>query len=284
MKLVNSELILKNAVRGRYAVGAFNIYNLETLKAVVKAAGEMNSPIILQTTPRTVSQVGEDYISAMTKVAAAEYGIPVILHLDHGDSFEIVVKCIRAGYTAVMIDGSSLPYEDNITLTRKVVELAHSVGVSVEAELGEVTGVEDDLYLKGDKGRFTKPEIVPDFIERTGVDSLAVAIGTAHGKYKGEIKLDFDRLERIRSLVDIPLVLHGASGVPDKDIKKAIKFGINKINIATEIKIAFTETIKGAFKKNQDKIDPRNYLASVEKRIEQIVKNKITLFGCGGKA
>ena len=281
MPLVNTKKMLEDARENKYAVGAFNVHNLETLKAVAKAAYEMRSPLILQTTPGTIKHAGEDYIAAMAKVASEKYDIPIALHLDHGNSFDLVVKCIRAGYTSVMIDGSMLSYEENVELTKKVVEVAHAAGVTVEAELGSIVGVEDDMYVKEDKSAFTDPKMAADFVEKTGVDSLAIAIGTAHGMYKGEVKLDFERLKEIASLVDIPLVLHGASGVPDELVKKAIALGICKLNIATELKIPFANAIKEVFKNNPDESDPRKFLAPGEKAIEEVVKEKIKLFGCG---
>lgn len=284
VSLVNTKKMLEDAKENKYAVGAFNIHNLETLKAVVKAAYEMRSPLILQTTPGTIKHAGEDYIAAMAKVASEKYDIPIALHLDHGNSFDLVVKCIRAGYTSVMIDGSALPYEKNIELTKKVVEVAHAAGVTVEAELGSIVGVEDDMYVKEDKSAFTDPKMAADFVEKTGVDSLAIAIGTAHGMYKGEVKLDFERLKEIANLVDIPLVLHGASGVPDELVKKAIALGICKLNIATELKIPFANAIKEVFKNNPDESDPRKFLAPGERAIEEVVKEKIKLFGCGERA
>lgn len=284
VSLVNTKKMLEDAKKNKYAVGAFNVHNLETLKAVAKAAYEMRSPLILQTTPGTIKHAGEDYIAAMAKVASEKYDIPIALHLDHGNSFDLVVKCIRAGYTSVMIDGSMLSYEQNVELTKKVVEVAHAAGVTVEAELGSIVGVEDDMYVKEDKSAFTDPEMAADFVEKTGVDSLAIAIGTAHGMYKGEVKLDFERLKEIASLVDIPLVLHGASGVPDELVKKAIALGICKLNIATELKIPFANAIKEVFKNNPDESDPRKFLAPGERAIEEVVKEKIKLFGCGERA
>jgi len=284
MALINTKIMLEDARKNKYAVGAFNIHNLETLKAVVKAAGEMNSPLILQTTPGTIKHAGEDYIAEMARIASERYNIPIALHLDHGNSFDLVVKCIKAGYTSVMIDGSMLPYEENIALTKKVVEVAHAAGVTVEAELGSIVGVEDELYINEEKRALTDPERAADFVEKTKVDSLAVAIGTAHGMYKGEVKLDFERLEKISKLVEIPLVLHGASGVPDELVKRAIELGIAKINIATELKISFASAIKEFFRENPEENDPRKYLLPAEKAVEDIVKMKIRLFGCEGKA
>lgn len=284
MPLVNTKNMLEDAKKNKYAVGAFNIHNLETLKAVVKAAHDMRAPLILQTTPGTIKHAGEDYIAAMAKIASEKYDIPIALHLDHGNSFELVVKCIKAGYTSVMIDGSMLPYEENIALTRKVVEVAHAAGVTVEAELGSIVGVEDEMYVNEDERAFTDPERAVDFVEKTGIDSLAIAIGTAHGMYKGKVKLDFERLREIANLVEIPLVLHGASGVPAELVKRAIELGICKLNIATELKISFANAIKQVFKNDPDESDPRKFLAPGEKMIEDVVKDKIKLFGCGGRA
>lgn len=284
MALVNTNKMLHQAKINGYAVGAFNIHNLETLKAVVKSASEMNSPVILQTTPGTIKHAGEDYIASIARTASEKYNIPIALHLDHGNSFELVVRCIRAGYTSVMIDASMMDYEKNIDTTKKVVEIAHAVGISVEAELGSIAGVEDDLYLNDDKKSYTDPDTAVDFVKRTGIDSLAIAIGTAHGLYKGEVRLDFERLKEIRSLIDIPLVLHGASGVPDDLVKKAIDLGINKINIATELKIPFANSIKEVFRQSPDESDPRKYLSNGEKSVEEVVKEKIKLFGCNDRA
>lgn len=284
MALVNTKEMLNDAKMNRYAVGAFNVHNLEMLKSVVIAAYEMNSPLILQTTPGTIKHAGEDYMASIAKVASEKYDIPIALHLDHGNSFDLVVRCIRAGYTSIMFDGSMLPYEQNVDMTKKVVEIAHAVDVTVEAELGNIVGVEDDMYVSGNTNVFTDPKMAMDFVEKTKIDSLAIAIGTAHGLYKGEVKLDFDRLKEIRSLVNIPLVLHGASGVPDNLVKQAIKFGINKLNIATELKIPFANGIKEAFKNNPDETDPRKYLEKGQERVKNVVKEKIKLFGCSGKA
>lgn len=278
MALVNSKKILNDAMKNGYAVGAFNIHNLETLSAVVRVANEMNSPVILQTTVGTLKHAGEDYIAALAKAASRRYEIPIALQLDHGNTYEIAAKCIRAGYTSVMIDGSYLPYEKNIELTKKVVELAHFSGVTVEAELGRIVGVEDDKFVNEKKREFTDPDIANDFVERTGIDSLAISIGTAHGLYKGEVKLDFERLSEIRKAVDIPLVLHGSSGVPEELVRRAIKSGISKLNIATELKIAFADAIKDVFKNNSSEADPRVYLGQAMMNVENVVKQKITLF------
>lgn len=283
MQLRNSKQLLIDATNDGYAIGAFNFHNLEMLKAVVQAGAGMKSALILQTTPGTVKHIGVAFIVAMTQTAARYADIPLVLHLDHGDSYEIAADCIKAGYTSVMIDGSHLAYEQNISLVKRVVETAHAADVAVEAELGHIVGVEDDLYVSRDQSVFTDPLLAQDFAARTGVDSLAVAIGTAHGLYKGEVKLDFARLEQIRKLVPVPLVLHGASGVPDTQIRKAIQLGISKINIATELKVAFAEGIRSAFAAQPEENDPRKYFIPAMQRVENLVKQKITLFGSGDK-
>jgi len=210
--------------------------------------------------------------------------IPIALHLDHATSYQQVVECIRAGYTSVMIDGSKLPYDENVALTRKVVELAHYAGVSVEAELGKVGGTEDDLTVDEREATFTVPEEAVKFIEDTGVDYLAIAIGTAHGVYKWEPKLDLERLKKIRSMVSVPLVLHGASGVPDDGLRDAIACGINKINLATDLKIPMARAIRDIFMVDPDEDDPRKYLGAAREAVEAVVRDKIRVIGCNGKA
>lgn len=283
LRLKNSKKLLIDAMHNGYAIGAFNIHNLEMLKAVVQAAVDMESALILQTTPGTVKHIGEAFIVAMARTAAQYAGIPLALHLDHGNSYEIAASCIEAGYTSVMIDGSHLAYEQNVSLVKRVVETAHAAGVAVEAELGHIVGVEDDLYVSQDKSAFTDPALAQDFAERTGIDSMAIAIGTAHGLYKGEVKLDFARLEQIRKLVKIPLVLHGASGVPNALISKAIQLGISKVNVATELKEIFAEGIRHFFTKYPEENDPRKYFVPGMLNIENLVKQKIALFGSGGR-
>jgi len=284
MPLVNPLGFIKKAQQKGVAIAAFNVHNLETIQAVVEAAAEERAPVIVQTTPGTLKHAGVEYIAACVKVAAEMHDIPVALHVDHCPSYRTIVECIRNGYTSVMIDGSELPYDDNVALVKKVVELAHSVGIAVEGELGRIGGTEDDLSLDEREATFTVPEEAKAFVEATGIDTLAVAIGTAHGVYRWEPKLDFKRLEEIRKLVDVPLVLHGASGVDDDSIKRAIAGGICKINIATELKIPMAEAIQEVFRKNPEENDPRRYMGAAKEAVKEAVHKKIRLCGCNGLA
>lgn len=250
--------------------------------AVISAAEEMNSPVIMQTTPSTVKYAGLDYFLANAKVAASRAKVPVVMHLDHGSSFELASEAFRAGYTSIMIDGSHSSFEDNIKISKAVVDMCKSSGIAVEAELGKVGGKEDDL--DGGDGGFTDPKEAKLFVEKTGVDSLAVAIGTAHGLYKGEPKLDLDRLSQIKEVVSIPLVLHGGSGIPDSKVQESIKRGICKVNYATELRIAFTKGVTKYLEENKDTIDPKKYNKSGMEEVKQFVKEKIKVCGCENRA
>ncbi len=282
--LVTGKELLDHANKNGYAVGAFNINNMEIVQAIIEAAEETNSPVILQASQGGIKYAGIEYITALGKVAAEKAKVPVALHLDHGTDFEQVMLCIRYGFTSVMIDGSKHPLRQNIELTKKVIDVAHAVGVSVEAELGKIGGTEDDITVDEMEATFTDPDEAKLFVEETGVDYLAVAVGTAHGVYKGEPKLDFDRIRKIKELVGIPLVLHGSSGVPADSIKKAIEAGINKINIDTDLRIAFTTAMKDFLKKNPDNIDPRKILTPAREAMKEVIKEKIILFGSNGRA
>ena len=237
MALVTSRQMLLDAQKGQYAVGAFNVENMEMVMAVIAAAEELHAPVMLQTTPSTVSYAGLDLYLANCRAVAEKASVPVAMHLDHGNSFALAMQALRTGYTSIMIDGSHQVFEENIVLTRRVVEACAPSGIPVEAELGKVGGKEDDL--DGGNGGYTDPMEAKEFVERTGVSSLAVAIGTAHGVYKGEPKLDLDRLAEIRKVVSIPLVLHGASGLSEEAVVESIKRGICKVNFATERRIAY---------------------------------------------
>lgn len=283
MPLVTTKEMLLRAQAGHYAVGAFNVENMEMVMAVVQAAEESRAPVIMQTTPSTVKYAGLDYYLAMAKAAAERATVPVAMHLDHGDSFELAMQALRTGYTSIMIDGSHDSFEDNIALTRRVTDACAPSGVPVEAELGKVGGKEDDLE-GGDGNPFTDPQQAKEFVERTGVDSLAVAIGTAHGLYKGVPKLDFDRLSAIRELVSIPLVLHGASGVPDEAVRESIRRGICKVNFATELRIAFSDGVKKYLAEDPDAFDPKKYCKVGRAGVVALVKEKIALCGSNGKA
>ena len=276
--------LARAAAQGGYAVGAFNLNNMEILQAVITAAEEERSPVILQASQGGLKYAGIDYIVAMAKVAAEAASVPVALNLDHGTSFEQAMQCIRKGFSAVMVDGSRLPLEDNIALVKRVVDVAHAVGVSVEAELGKIGGTEDDIVVSERDAMMTDPEEAAKFIEEAQPDLLAVAIGTAHGVYKGEPKLDFERLTEIKERVDVPLVLHGASGVPDEAIRKACQVGISKINIDTELRIAFSGAVQRTLQANPDEIDPRKILGPAREAMKQVVREKMRLFGCSGKA
>jgi len=284
MALVPMSRLLEQARKGGYAVGAFNTNNLEIVQGIVEAADELESPVILQASQGAIKYAGLDYIVAIVKAASERVKVPVALHLDHGTSFEQAVQCIRAGFSAVMFDGSKHPFEDNIAKTIEVVRVARPAGVSVEAELGKIGGTEDDIHVSDREAMMTVPEEAKEFVQRTGVDALAVAIGTAHGPYKGEPKLDFERLQKIRNLVDIPLVLHGASGVPEDAIKRAIGIGICKINIDTDLRQAFSAAVVKVLADKPEEFDPRKLLGPAREALKQVVKQKITLFGSLGRA
>lgn len=282
MALVTTKEMLLDAQKNGYAVGAFNVENMEMVMAVVSAAEETKSPVIMQTTPSTVKYADFDYFYANVKVAAEKAKVPVAIHLDHGNSFELAMKAYRTGYTSIMIDGSHGSFEDNITLTKSVVDVCKNGNVPVEAELGKVGGKEDDL--DGGNGGYTDPKEAKEFVEKTGVDSLAVAIGTAHGVYKGEPKLDLNRLSQIRELVDIPLVLHGTSGVPDEVVTECVNRGICKVNYATDLRIAFTKGVRRVLDENPDTIDPKKYNSQGREEVKEYVKSKMIVVKSIGKA
>ncbi|NLM40865.1 MAG: class II fructose-1,6-bisphosphate aldolase [Firmicutes bacterium] len=280
--LVSGKELFQAAKQGGYAVGAFNVNNMEIIQAIIEAAEEENSPVFLQASQGGIKYAGLEYIAALAKTAAEQAKVPVALNLDHGTSFAQVAKCIRAGFSAVMIDGSQLSFEDNIAITQKVVDMAAPCGVSVEAELGKIGGTEDDISVA--EAVFTDPDEAAEFVERTKIDALAVAIGTAHGVYKGEPKLDFARLEQIRNATNIPLVLHGASGVPEEAIRKAVPLGICKINIDTELRQAFTKAVQEVVHTKPQEFDPRKLLGPAREAMKEVVKAKLRLFGCAGRA
>jgi fructose-bisphosphate aldolase class II len=299
--LVTNKDLQVPARQKAYAVGAFNINNLETVLAVSEATVEEKSPVIVAVTPSAIKYAGLPYLARIVKTAAESLAVPMSLHLDHGEDFETVSKCIAAGFTSVMIDGSHLKFEDNIALTKRVVDLAHLKGVSVEAELGRLAGVEEKEAI------LTDPNAAREFVDHTGVDALAVAVGTSHGayKFKAEPNLDFERLKTISEKVDIPLVLHGASsvpawiiekatkygaqlegakGIPEEHIKKAISLGITKINIDTDLRLAFTATVREVLTNSPKEFDPRKILDPAKEAMKEVVKGKMRLFGSSGKA
>jgi len=282
--LVTTKEILDKAREKGYAIGAFNMSNMEILQAIVQAAENENSPVIVQASQAALKYAGVDYIEAMATFAAQKASVPVALHLDHGTDFELIMQCIRHGFTSVMIDGSKYPFEENVAITKKVVEIAHAVGVSVEAELGRIGGTEDHITVSERDALYTDPDEAVRFAQETGVDSLAISIGTAHGVYKGEPKLDFDRLSEIRNILNIPIVLHGASGVPDESIREAVKRGVCKINIDTEIRQSFTEALRKLIADNPSEYDPRKILGATREAMIKTVSGKMRLFGCAGQA
>lgn len=282
--LVTGKEILLHAQKNNYAVGAFNINNMEGVQAIIQAAEELNSPVILQASQGGLKYAGIEYIAALGKLAGRNAKVPVTLHLDHGTDFDQVMLCIRNGFTSVMIDGSRFPLEENIAFTKRVVDVAHAVGVTVEAELGKIGGTEDHITVDEKDATFTDPQEAKRFVEETGVDYLAIAVGTAHGVYKGEPKLDYDRIQAIRDLVKIPLVLHGSSGVPAESLKRAISLGICKINIDTDIRAVFAKEVRAFLAKDQDNIDPRKILGPATGAMKEIVKEKMMIFGSDGKA
>src|SRR5690606_11566120 len=277
--LVTLKEVLGDAQKGRYAVGAFNVNNMEIVQAIIEAAEEQQSPVILQASQGGLKYAGVDYIAAMARLAGEKANVPVVVHLDHGTDFEQIMLCVRNGFTSVMIDGSKYPLEENVEVTKKVIEVAHAVGMSVEGELGKIGGVEDDVKVDEREAAMTDPADAEYFAKETGVDALAISIGTAHGLYKGEPKLDFDRLKDIRAVVDTPLVLHGASGVSDAAIKKAVELGICKINIDTDIRQAFTRGVHSAVEENPQEFDPRKILGPARDEMKNIVATKMKLFG-----
>lgn len=308
MPLVTTKEMFEKAYEGKYAVGAFNVNNMEIIQGIVDAAKEVGSPLILQVSAGARKYANPIYLKKLVEAAEADSGLDIALHLDHGDSFEICKQCIDDGFTSVMIDGSALPYEENIALTKKVVEYAHAHGVVVEAELGKLAGVEDEVNVSAEDATYTDPDQAVDFVKRTGVDSLAIAIGTSHGAYKfqGEPKLDYARLEKITNLLPgFPLVLHGAStvvkefvdkcntfggdipgaqGVPEAMLTRAAQFGVCKINIDTDLRLAMTAAIREVIATEPTVFDPRKYLGPGRTAIKDMVKHKmVNVLGCNTK-
>lgn len=284
MPLVSMNYFLPQAKKEGFAVGQFNMNNLEYVQAITEAGKEERSPLIFGASEGAIRYMGLNNVVALARVAAEESGLPIALHLDHGSSFEMVMKCIRAGFSSVMFDGSHYPLEENIRLTKKVVEAAHAVGVSVEGELGTIGGVEDDLNVAEEDAALANPEEAIRFWEETQVDALAIAVGTAHGMYKGEPKIRYDIIEKVSQNIGVPIVLHGGSGVPDESIKKSISLGVGKINVNTENQVASTRVVRELLEKNPDMIDPRKYLGPAREAIKETVKAKMRLFGSSGKA
>jgi tagatose 1,6-diphosphate aldolase GatY/KbaY len=279
MALVSSRELLLAAQRGGYAVGAFNAENMEMVQAIIEAAEELNAPVLVQTTPGTLKYAPPSAFAGLVSRLARGVKAPIALHLDHGNSIALAEQCAREGYTSLMIDGSLLPFNSNVTLTRSVVAMA--CDLPVEAELGTVGGKEDDHEAKP---QYTDPAEAADFVERTGISSFAVAIGTAHGVYKGIPKLDIERLSEIRKVVSIPLVLHGTSGVPHDQVRACIERGICKVNYATELRIAFSDAVKANIAAKPDNFDPKKFLGAGRDAVKARVMELIRLCGSDGKA
>ena len=284
MPLVSMNEFLPKAKANKFAVGQFNMNNLEFAQAITDAAIEEKSPFIFGVSEGALKYMGIEYTVAIAEAAAKKSGLPIALHLDHGSNFDIAMKCIRAGFSSVMFDGSHHPYEENIKLTKEIVKAAHAMGVSVEGELGTIGGVEDDLSVDEASAQLAKPEEAIRFYEETGVDALAIAVGTAHGMYKGEVKIHYDIIEAVVAKIPVPIVLHGGSGVPDDMIRKAIQAGAGKINVNTENQVACTAQIREVLAKDANIIDPRKYLTPARAAMKQVVQEKIRLFGSSNQA
>jgi fructose-bisphosphate aldolase class II len=309
MPLVNSRELFARASRESYAIGGFNVNNMELIQAIADAAQEKRAPIIFQVSAGARKYARQEYLLKLVEAAAQTTTIPIVLHLDHGEDFEICKSCIDGGFSSVMIDGSKFPFEENIAVTRQVVEYAHPRGVTVEAELGRLAGVEDNISVSEQEARFTDPEQAAEFVVRSGCDSLAIAIGTSHGayKFKGAARLALDRLREIVALLPAgyPLVLHGASsvlphlvelcnryggklagaqGVPEEMIQEACRIGIRKVNIDTDLRLAMTGAIRQAMAEHPEEFDPRKYLSPAREAVRQVVRHKIDVLGSAGKA
>ncbi len=309
MPLVNSKALFEKAYKEGYAIGGFNVNNMELLQAIVEAGNEEKSPLILQVSEGARKYANPVYLVKLVEAAVATSNVPIVLHLDHGDSFEMCKACVDDGFTSVMIDASKYPFEKNIEITKQVVEYAHSKGVVVEAELGKLAGIEDAVNVSEKDASFTNPEEVAEFVQKTNVDSLAIAIGTSHGafKFKGEPRLDFDRLHRIEKMIPgFPIVLHGASSVPQEFVEKCNAFGgkmpgakgvpedmlreaarsaVCKINIDTDLRLVLTATIREIFATAPGEFDPRKYLGPGRSAVKELVRHKIKdVLGSAGKA
>ncbi|MBQ0110891.1 MAG: class II fructose-1,6-bisphosphate aldolase [Oscillospiraceae bacterium] len=311
MPLVNTKEMFKKAYDGGYAIGAFNVNNMEIIQGITEAAKELNAPLILQVSAGARKYANHTYLVKLVEAAIEETGLPIALHLDHGDSFELCKSCIDGGFTSVMIDGSKYPYEENVALTKKVVEYAHQFGVTVEGELGQLAGIEDAVNVSAEDASYTNPDQVYDFVTRTGGDSLAIAIGTSHGAYKfkpgQKPQLRFDILEEVeKRLPGFPIVLHGASsvipefvemvntyggqmpdaiGIPEDMLRKAATMAVCKINIDSDLRLAMTGAIRKHLSENPGHFDPRQYLGDGRTAIKGMVEHKIKdVLGCNGKA
>lgn len=284
MGLVTSKEMLLKAQKEGYAVGAFNANNMECVQAVIETAEEEKAPVILQVSQGAIKYAGLEMAVSMVKIMAEAVSVPVVLHLDHGTSFEQNVRCLRAGFTSLMYDGSLEPFEKNVGITSKLVEIAHTVGIPVEAELGRVAGTEDKFTPEQIEALKTDPLQAKEFVERTKCDSLAVAVGSIHRMRTREAELDIPRLKRIRELIDIPLVLHGSSGVALDSIKEGIAAGLCKVNVATQVSMAFLRGIRKGLEKMPEEFDFRKILIMGKNEVKEVVREYMRVFGCCGKA
>ncbi|MBC7234288.1 MAG: class II fructose-bisphosphate aldolase [Chloroflexi bacterium] len=283
MPLVTSKEMLQAALEGHFAVGAFNANNMEQVQGIVDAAVEERSPVILQVSQGAIRYAGLEFAAAMVKTAAAEADVPVVLHLDHGTDFDQNVRCLRAGFTSLMFDGSKRPFEENVAITSQVVHIAHVCGIPVEAELGCVLQSTDGVTYEEVCDAMTKPGEAKEFVERTGCDSLAVAIGSVHAMREAEAELNIELLKEIHQMVKIPLVLHGSSGVKEESEVEAIQYGIAKINVATMLNQAFTRALKEAIAADPENVDPRKFLIKSRDAVKEVVRHKMRLFGSSGQ-
>ncbi|MFE4354005.1 class II fructose-bisphosphate aldolase [Peribacillus butanolivorans] len=283
MTLISTTPMLEKAKQDMHGIVAFNVHSFDSIFWVLEAAAELKSPVILQTTVSTVKSLGAKNIVQVAKAASEHYHIPTGLHLDHCTDFEVIKEAIQAGYTSVMIDASMYPFEENVEKTKEVMNLAKSLGVNVEAELGKVGGVEDDIVVAVEDAQKAVPEECKQFIELTGVLTLAPAIGTAHGIYKGKPEIDFERISQIAQLVDVPLVLHGGSAIPDEDVHRCVSLGMAKVNVSTELKNAYSEAIRKHFEDEPESLDPRAYLQKAKEAAKEMAKSKIRMVGSEGK-
>lgn len=288
MPLVTLREVCAAAEKGKYAVGAFGVQNLETVQAVIEAAVEERSPAIMIISEGAIKYAGLQTITNIVKTLADAAPVPIVAHLDHGPSFEMATACVVAGFKSVMVDGSHYDYDKNVAITRKVVEMAHAVGATVEGEIGKIGGVEENIVVDEAEATMTEPDEAARFVKDTGIDAVAVAIGNAHGIYKGEPNLDIPRLKRIGEAVravdpNCFLVLHGGSGTPDHMIKDAIAAGVSKINIGTELKLAFVEGVKETLAAKPGVDDPRHLIGPARKKVKEVTKEKMRLFGSSGR-
>ena len=284
MPLVTLKSILSNTRKQAYAVGAFNFNGIEDVRGIVDVAAKKKSPVILMASVSAVDYFGgPEAVVGFIKGITRPLDIPVTLHLDHAKDPELIFRCVDAGFTSVMIDASKKPYEENIAVTREIVAYAHRQNVSVEAELGRVGGVEDNVSVSAREATLTNPKDVPDFVAQTGIDALAIAIGTVHGFYKEDPLLDFERMETIRSLTDVPLVLHGGTGLTDEDFKRCAQSGMSKINVGTELKYCCSQTVRKSVEEQPKQIDIRKLVGPARRNCEEIVLRKIDLFGSQDK-